>query len=86
MRPGNVASSLNNLAKLYRTQGQFAEALPLYQRALSILELALGPDHSNVATVLESLAILLYNMEQIDVAVPLYQRALAIRARQSQSS
>ena len=32
----NVAASLNNLAALYDTQGKYAEAEPLYQRALAI--------------------------------------------------
>ena len=30
-----LALSLNNLAELYRTQGKYAEAEPLYQRALA---------------------------------------------------
>ena len=32
----DVAISLNNLAELYRTQGRYAEAEPLYQRSLAI--------------------------------------------------
>ena len=38
-----LAATLNNLAVLYRTQGQFAEAEPLYQRSLTIQEKAWGP-------------------------------------------
>ncbi len=38
----DVAQSLNNLAELYRVQGRYAEAEPLYQRALAIREKALG--------------------------------------------
>ena len=45
----DVATSLNNLAALYKTQGQYAAAEPLYKRALSINEKALGPDHPSVA-------------------------------------
>ena len=37
--------SLNNLAVLYRSQGAYAKAEPLYLRALAIREKALGPDH-----------------------------------------
>ena len=40
----DVASSLANLAIL-RQQGRYAEAEPLYKRALAIYEKALGPDH-----------------------------------------
>ena len=53
-----VATSLNNLALLYQTQGQYAEAAPLYQRALAIREQALGPTHPDVATSLNNLAVL----------------------------
>ena len=41
--------SLNNLAELYRNQGRYAEAEPLYKRSLAIREKALGPDHPDVA-------------------------------------
>ena len=38
----NVAASLNNLAEIYRAQGQYALARPLLKRALVINETALG--------------------------------------------
>ena len=41
----DVAYPLNNLAILYKEQGKYAEAEPLYQRALRIREQTLGPDH-----------------------------------------
>ncbi len=34
----NVTENLNNLAKLYQSQGRYAEAEPLYQQALDIAE------------------------------------------------
>ena len=33
------------LAGLYRAQGRYAEAEPLFKRALAVSEKALGPDH-----------------------------------------
>jgi len=39
------AASLNNLAALYDTQGKYAQAEPLFQRALAIWEKILGPEH-----------------------------------------
>ena len=51
-----MAASLNNLGGLYREQGQYAEAEPLYQRALAIAEKALGPEHLEVAMSLNNLA------------------------------
>jgi hypothetical protein len=40
-----VAKLLNSLVGLYKYQGRYAEAEPLYNRALAIREKALGPDH-----------------------------------------
>ncbi len=44
-----LAVSLNNLAALYETQGKYAEAEPLYERSLSILEETLRSEHPLVA-------------------------------------
>ena len=54
----NTAIFLNNLAELYRAQGRYAEAEPLYARSLAIWEKALGPEHLDVATSLNNLAAL----------------------------
>ncbi len=53
-----MATDLNNLASLYDAQGNYAEAEPLYERALAIWEEALGPEHPQVATGLNNLALL----------------------------
>lgn len=72
-----VATSLNNLAELYR-QGKYAQAEPLYQRALAIWEQTFGPEHTYVATCLSNLALLYYTQGKYTQAEPLYQRALTI--------
>src|SRR3989442_386611 len=54
----DTAASLNNLAVLYGSQGQYGKAEPLYARALAIREKALGPEHPDTAIVRDSLAIL----------------------------
>tara|TARA_Y100000588_G_scaffold284755_1_gene302368 strand:- start:285 stop:785 length:501 start_codon:yes stop_codon:yes gene_type:complete len=46
------AAGLNNLAGLYRYQGHYEDAEPLYKRALAINEKALGPDHPATAASL----------------------------------
>ncbi|MCX7003949.1 MAG: tetratricopeptide repeat protein, partial [bacterium] len=74
-----VADSLNNLALVYKAQGQYAAAEPLYKRALAIDEKAVGPDHPAVATDLNNLAVLYYSQGQYAAAEPLLRRALAIR-------
>ncbi len=81
------------LAGFYHAQGRYAEAEPLYQRALTISEKALGPDHPNttgfertwkqegVATALENYAVLLRATNRADEAEELEVRAAAILAR-----
>ena len=71
--------ALNNLALLYDDQGRYAEAEPLYKRALAIDEKALGPDHPDVAQSLNNLAALYDDQGRYAEAEPLYKRALAIR-------
>ena len=75
-----VATSLNNLAELYRAQGQYAQAEPLYKRSLAIREKALGPDHPNVATSLENMAALYRKIGRTKEAESLDKHAARIRA------
>ena len=49
-------------SKLFKSQGRYPEAEPLYQRALAIFEKALGPEHPNVAQVSKNYADLLRAM------------------------
>ena len=74
-----MAASLNNLAALYKSQGKYEQAEPLYKRSLAIVEKALGPDHPNVATSLENLATLYRATKRDEEAEKLEQRATAIR-------
>ena len=73
-----TATSLNNLASLLNTLGEYDAARPLYERALAIYEKVLGPDHPSTATSLGNLAGLLDTLGESDTARPLYERALAI--------
>ena len=76
-----VARDLNNLAWLLKDTNRLAQAELLFERALAILERALGPENPNVATCLENYAILLRNMGRTEEAAPLESRARAMRAR-----
>jgi tetratricopeptide (TPR) repeat protein len=51
-----TAASLNNLAGLYRAQGEYGKAAPLLERALAIFEKALGKDHPNTKVIAANLA------------------------------
>ena len=74
----SVATTLENLASLYKSQGRTAEAEPLYKRSLAINEKALGPDHPSVGTMLNNLAVLYDSQGRYAAAEPLYKRSLAI--------
>ncbi len=76
-----LGTSLNNLAVVYEDLGRYAEAEPLYNRALAIREKALGPDHPRVATSLNNLALLYHAQGKYAEAEPLYKRALAIQEK-----
>jgi tetratricopeptide (TPR) repeat protein len=73
-----VGIALNNLAEVYRAQGQYTQAEPLLQRALTISEQALGPQHPQVAMGLNNLAGLYQAQGRYAEASSLYQRALTI--------
>jgi len=77
----DVATSLNNLAYLYKTLGDYPKAEPLYQRALAIQEKALGPEHPDVALSLNNLAEFYRALGDYANAMPLLQRALAIKEK-----
>ena len=74
----NTASSLNNLAVLYKTVGSYDKAELLNKRALAIREKHLGPEHPDTALSLNNLASLYDTMGSYDKAEPLYERSLAI--------
>ncbi len=72
-----AATFLNGLALLYVTTGRYAEAEPLYTRALAIDEKLYGKGHQDVARDLNGLALLYETTGRYAEAEPLYKRALA---------
>ena len=81
-----VATSLNDLAKLYRAQGHYTKAAPLYQRSLVIVEKALGPEHPHFATSLENYAALLRETGRNADASAMEARAKAIQAKHAEEN
>ena len=55
----DVATDLNNLAKLYSNQGKYDEAERLYKQALAIDQKALGSNHPTTNVIRKNLAALL---------------------------
>ena len=78
----DTATSLNNLALLYRLQGRYSEAEPLLKEALTISKQQLGDNHPDTATSLNNLAALYESQGRYSEAEPLYKQALAIRKQQ----
>lgn len=62
----DVATSLNNLAGLYSSQGRYSQAEPLYQQALEICERCLGVNHPNTVTCRKNFENLRLAMNSID--------------------
>ena len=75
------ADALHEQAMQLYKAGRYADALPLFQRALTQRESELGPDHPDTALALTNLAQLYWAQGQYAQALPLLQRALAIREK-----
>jgi tetratricopeptide (TPR) repeat protein len=73
-----AARLLNQSGYYLRGRARYAEAEPLFRRALAIDEKAQGPNHPDAAAGLNNLAMLYYDQGCYGDAEPLYQRALAI--------
>src|SRR5947209_6660748 len=73
-----AANLLNNAGTYLKNRGQYREAEPLQQYALSIGETLYGRDHPNTTFLLHNLANLYSMQGRNEETLPLYQRALAI--------
>jgi tetratricopeptide (TPR) repeat protein len=64
-------------ADLFERQGHYADAEPLYQRAVAIRERALGSDHPDLWTSLNNLAFLYQAEGRTPDVLPLVERTIA---------
>jgi tetratricopeptide (TPR) repeat protein len=69
----------NNLGHVLHDLGDLTAARTHHQRALTIYEAQLGPDHPNVARSLDHLGAVLADLGDLPAACTHHQRALAIR-------
>jgi tetratricopeptide (TPR) repeat protein len=76
-----LADSLNELGILYANQHKYAQAEPVFQRALGVSVAALGPDHPDVATILRNMGILKASLQQYAEADLLLSRSLSLTDR-----
>src|SRR5205807_9145609 len=75
-----VAIALNNLAGHHNAAGNYAEAEPLFRRAIAILEKVRDPNYHELALPLNNLALLLAWTGRGKEAEPLFRRSMAILA------
>lgn len=79
----NLAIGLDNLAELYRHQGRYEEAEPLFEQVLAIWRKHLGGNHINVATSISNLALLYAAQGRYEEARPLFEQSLSIKRAQT---
>ena len=72
--PG-VATTLNGMASVYRSQGRYEEALEHYERALAVRRKALGEEHHYVGDTLYNIAEVYDNQGRYSEAASSYDAA-----------
>jgi CHAT domain-containing protein len=74
--------TINNLAELYHTQGEYSIAEPLWVEYFTMCQRLFGNrDNDNLANSLNNLAGLYYSQKNFIAAEPLYVEALEMRRR-----
>ncbi|MEY2411828.1 MAG: hypothetical protein QOD84_434, partial [Acidobacteriaceae bacterium] len=73
--------TLFDLAEVYRAEGKYSEALPLYERALQIYGTLYGAEASEIADTMEGEGELYKSLNDYLHAEPLLSRALAMREK-----
>lgn len=78
---GKVVTSLNSLANCLRQQSKYAEAEPLYVKALDIKKKTGGDFHQDLVMILQNYAKLLKAMGRDGEATKMEEKAQAIFAK-----
>ena len=74
-----VATTYNNIAILYYTQGDYEKALEYNNKALPIRQSVLGENHPDVASSYNSIGLVYQKQENYKKALEYFQKALKIR-------
>lgn len=72
------AEALNTLASVTEKMGDYEQATPFFEEALSIVQELRGPDHPDVATMLNNSALNLTYRGHLSECEPIYRRVLEI--------
>jgi tetratricopeptide (TPR) repeat protein len=73
--------TINNIALLYNSQGEYRKALEWYGRALAGFERSLRRDHPDILSTVNNIALVYDNQGDYSKAVDWYDRALAWREK-----
>ncbi len=76
-----TAATYNNLATNLNAQEKYAQAQPLYEKALEINRRRFTDDHADTATFYNNLGFNLKSQGKYKLAQPLFEKALEIRRR-----
>ena len=76
----DAALTLHQIAQLHRSQGNFHNALTVYEVALRGMKYCLGKNHPNVAAILGNIGNLQKEMGDLDSAFDTYQQVLGIES------
>ena len=74
-----IATTLNNLASVYFSEGHYHCALKYYNKSLDIMTMHLGRNDPNVATIWHNIGDVHRAMQRSNLAIICFERALAIR-------
>ena len=72
---------MNNLAELYRSQGRYSEAEPLYQEALRFKKKQFGQEHPTVLALLNNIAVLYKDWGRYSEAEKFCNQSLQLRKK-----
>ena len=73
-----VATNYNNVGGLYKVQGDYAQALEYYRKALAIYQSVYGENHPDVAVSYNNIGNVCYHQGQYAQALECFQKAFAI--------
>jgi hypothetical protein len=75
------ATSLNNIAYVYKKKGEYNKALDLYLKVIEIRKKALGKDHPNYTASLDNLVIHYHETNEIDKSISILIQSLKINQK-----
>jgi len=73
-----VGIYLNNLGDVERKRGNYQNALKIYQRGLTAIELTLGHTHSEAGEILHNMGLVYHQLENYSEAIKFFESALKI--------